>query len=252
MYLGDAGSMTIGLLLGYLAITSSMKGPTTVVISVPLAIWTIPLMDTGMAIIRRKLQGRSIYSTDRGHIHHSIQRYGWKQLGTLAIIILGAMVAAAGTIYSVYLQSELLAMLSASAVISTMIVTGLFGWPELELLSKRGFGVIKSLIPTINRSTDQPKVEFIKFQGTYWRGAWKEFTEHFEHLNLHSVSVDVNIPWLHEAFAGNWHGGNGLNPSTAFGSVFLVATTASMSAIFASRSEVPVMVHRQVFAPLPA
>ena len=72
IFLGDAGSMLIGLVVGALAISGSLKGPGTVLLAAPLAVWTIPIFDSVAAILRRKLSGRSIYTTDRGHIHHRL------------------------------------------------------------------------------------------------------------------------------------------------------------------------------------
>ena len=49
---------------------------TTVALAAPTALLTIPFFDTAAAILRRKLTGRSIYTTDRGHLHHCLQRRG--------------------------------------------------------------------------------------------------------------------------------------------------------------------------------
>src|SRR5262249_14448388 len=72
MFLGDSGSMLIGLVIGVLALQSSLKGPATVALTAPAAILAIPIFDTAAAILRRKLTGRSIYTTDRGHLHHCL------------------------------------------------------------------------------------------------------------------------------------------------------------------------------------
>ena len=72
IFLGDAGSMLIGLVVGTLAIGGSFKGPATVALAAPLAIWALPIFDSVAAIMRRKLTGRSIYATDRGHLHHRL------------------------------------------------------------------------------------------------------------------------------------------------------------------------------------
>ena len=64
IFLGDAGSMLVGLVLGTLAIESSLKTPATIVLSFPVALLALPIFDTTAAIVRRKLTGRSLYSTD--------------------------------------------------------------------------------------------------------------------------------------------------------------------------------------------
>src|SRR5437868_2212657 len=76
IFLGDSGSMLIGLVLGVLAIKSALKTPTTVALMAPAVLLTIPIFDTFAAILRRKLTGRSIYSTDRGHLHHCLLSRG--------------------------------------------------------------------------------------------------------------------------------------------------------------------------------
>jgi UDP-GlcNAc:undecaprenyl-phosphate GlcNAc-1-phosphate transferase len=76
IYLGDAGSMTIGLFVGVLAVWSSVK-ESTILASAPVAILAIPLFDSTAAVLRRWLTGRSIYATDRAHLHHLLQqRFG--------------------------------------------------------------------------------------------------------------------------------------------------------------------------------
>src|SRR5205807_323940 len=76
IFLGDCGSMLIGLVVGVLAIESSLKGPATVALAVPAALLVIPIFDTSTAILRRTLTGRSIFTTDRGHLHHCLQGRG--------------------------------------------------------------------------------------------------------------------------------------------------------------------------------
>jgi len=60
IFLGDAGSMLIGLVVGALAIRGSLKGPGTVLLAAPLAVWTLPVFDSAAAILRRNLPGKSI------------------------------------------------------------------------------------------------------------------------------------------------------------------------------------------------
>ena len=65
----------IGLVIGVLAFRSALKAHAAVLqLAAPLSLLTIPIFDTTAAILRRKLTGRSIYSTDRGHIHHCLLR----------------------------------------------------------------------------------------------------------------------------------------------------------------------------------
>ena len=61
IYLGDAGSMTIGLLISGLSIRSCGGGPETTVHLMPvIALLLLPLLDIVTALCRRWLRGRSI------------------------------------------------------------------------------------------------------------------------------------------------------------------------------------------------
>ncbi len=77
IFLGDTGSMLIGMLLGTLALRSSVKSQASLALVAPVAILSILIFDVGMAILRRKLTGRSLYSTDRGHLHHRLTQLGF-------------------------------------------------------------------------------------------------------------------------------------------------------------------------------
>lgn len=69
LFLGDAGSMLIGLTLAYLCIqlTQAPNGYPPI-----LMIWimALPIMDTLYLIINRKTRGVPVFKADRRHIHH--------------------------------------------------------------------------------------------------------------------------------------------------------------------------------------
>ena len=82
IFMGDAGS----LLLGYLCITNifmfsqSNQNPTDLNPTGPyyviaaMVVFALPIIDTVVAIIRRKLAGMSISAPDSNHIHHKLLR----------------------------------------------------------------------------------------------------------------------------------------------------------------------------------
>ncbi len=88
IYLGDAGSMLIGIIVGCLSMRASVKGAGTVLLAAPLAVMTIPILDSLAAVLRRRLAGQSIYFPDRGHLHHRLlARFGskYKVLACVAV-----------------------------------------------------------------------------------------------------------------------------------------------------------------------
>lgn len=76
IFMGDAGS----LLLGYLCVSSVLlftdtpDGPKLV--TAALLVFALPITDTSLAICRRLVSGKSIFSPDNGHIHHILIRRG--------------------------------------------------------------------------------------------------------------------------------------------------------------------------------
>src|SRR5262245_41967258 len=137
IFLGDSGSMLIGLVVGFLGIQCSLKAPATIALAAPLAIMTIPILDTILAITRRKLTGRSIYATDRGHLHHCLLRHGLSNRRALMLVATLCLVTVVGTLTSLLLSNELVAVLSALAVVVMLIVTRLFGHAEMLLIMNR-------------------------------------------------------------------------------------------------------------------
>jgi len=48
----------------------------------------VPIMDTFLAILRRKLKGESVSKPDKSHIHHQLLRRNFSQTTTVLIIYL--------------------------------------------------------------------------------------------------------------------------------------------------------------------
>lgn len=73
IFLGDCGS----LLIGYLCVTTILlfgeQGSTSLVLA-GFIIFGLPITDTTLAIIRRKLAGVSMDTSDAQHIHHQLKR----------------------------------------------------------------------------------------------------------------------------------------------------------------------------------
>ena len=71
IFMGDSGSLTLGFVISMLAIKSLAYLPTVSV----LFISAIPILDTLVVMLRRKIKGRSMFSADRCHIHHILKQF---------------------------------------------------------------------------------------------------------------------------------------------------------------------------------
>ncbi|MFL5338839.1 MAG: glycosyltransferase family 4 protein [Gemmataceae bacterium] len=203
VYLGDCGSMLIGLLIGVMALQSALKGPTTVMICLPVALLTLPIFDSAAAIARRSLTGRSIYTTDRGHLQHCLQRSGLSNRRVLLLVASLCLVTGLGTLASLALQRQVLAVASALAVIGMLTVSRLFGYAELLLVKKH----IVALLLQLRHAQDRARTHetFVRLQGSAdWQELWQSVTETADQLNLLSVRLNVNIPAIHEGYHARW------------------------------------------------
>jgi UDP-GlcNAc:undecaprenyl-phosphate GlcNAc-1-phosphate transferase len=72
IFLGDCGSLPVGFLLGCYGAVWSEKSTTLLGLTAPLLVLAVPLLDVGIAILRRFITGRPIFTADRAHIHHKL------------------------------------------------------------------------------------------------------------------------------------------------------------------------------------
>lgn len=79
IFMGDSGSMLLGFLLGAVTILGVLKSIAAAALLVPLLAVAIPILDTGMAIVRRVLRGQPITHADKEHIHHRLLNLGHSQ-----------------------------------------------------------------------------------------------------------------------------------------------------------------------------
>ena len=99
IFMGDSGSMFLGLLLASAAITLTGQvdpnaisaveaGPTLLPLLLPFAVLAIPVADLLLAIYRRVKAGRSPFAPDKEHLHHRLMVAGNSQERTAVIMYL--------------------------------------------------------------------------------------------------------------------------------------------------------------------
>jgi UDP-GlcNAc:undecaprenyl-phosphate/decaprenyl-phosphate GlcNAc-1-phosphate transferase len=79
VFMGDAGSMTIGFILASVAVLGVLKTAAAVAVGFPLVVLFVPLLDTSFVIARRLKYGQAPWHADSGHLHHRFARIGWGQ-----------------------------------------------------------------------------------------------------------------------------------------------------------------------------
>ena len=114
MFMGDSGSMFLGLMLAASAITltgqidanalSEENGRSTLVpLLLPFAVLAIPLLDLIWAVVRRARSGKSPFAPDKKHIHHKLMELGNSQQRTTIILYLWTAMLALPAVASAFL-----------------------------------------------------------------------------------------------------------------------------------------------------
>lgn len=124
IFLGDTGSLFIGMLLGMLAIRGSLKSGVTVAILTPILVMGLPIVDTLLAIVRRWVRHLPWNAADHGHLHHRLMAFGLSQRQASLFLYSFTVLLCASALASVALQSELLPLFGA--ILGTVGLTYVF------------------------------------------------------------------------------------------------------------------------------
>ena len=140
IFMGDSGSMLIGLVLsgsaltltGQFASVDMSRGaggsqasllPTLLPIVLPISILIVPFADLVLAVIRRTRAGRSPFAPDKQHLHHRLLEIGHSHRRAVLIMWLWAgLIAFGGVLASLY-ASRLTAALLAVWIVVTVVLT---------------------------------------------------------------------------------------------------------------------------------
>ncbi|MBC19001.1 MAG: hypothetical protein CMJ74_01920 [Planctomycetaceae bacterium] len=136
IFLGDAGSLLIGFMIAALSAGGALKTATGFVLIFPTVLLAIPIADTALAIVRRKLMGQGIGDGDRGHIHHRLQERGLSKVHSLLVISGLCIAMAAVVLITGHIQNDWLALLLGSAILTAGFLGRLLGFHELHLASR--------------------------------------------------------------------------------------------------------------------
>jgi UDP-GlcNAc:undecaprenyl-phosphate GlcNAc-1-phosphate transferase len=87
IFMGDCGSMFLGFLIGASSLVCQTKTAAFVGLAIPLLVMGVPILDTGIVIIGRRIIRRySVFTSDRNHLHHRLLDLGLRHR-TVVIVI---------------------------------------------------------------------------------------------------------------------------------------------------------------------
>jgi UDP-GlcNAc:undecaprenyl-phosphate GlcNAc-1-phosphate transferase len=164
IFMGDTGSMLIGLLLAYAPISSlALLDPASLTdtrayaagtvnrygafipLLVPAAILLIPYADLMMAVVRRTRAGKSVFAPDKKHLQHRLLAIGHSHRTSVLIMYLWAALFSGTVILLSIVRTPLfvLAIVTVAAVLGLLLVT----MPRLRPWSRATPGDVGGPVP---------------------------------------------------------------------------------------------------------
>ena len=124
IFVGDSGALFMGYMIACLSLLG-FKSSAFISLVFPLIILFVPLADTSLAIIRRKLKGQKISEADRSHLHHVLMyKIGLSHRNTVLLLYLVTLLFGIDAIVMYFHQT---------AGIIMLLVLCLIAWIFIEL-----------------------------------------------------------------------------------------------------------------------
>ncbi|QGQ20005.1 undecaprenyl/decaprenyl-phosphate alpha-N-acetylglucosaminyl 1-phosphate transferase [Cellulomonas sp. JZ18] len=136
IFMGDSGSMLLGFVMAAAAIVVTgqidpkavvdrVQFPAYVPILLPVAVLVLPLLDMGLAIVRRLLKGKSPFHPDRLHLHHRLLALGHSHRRAVLIMYVWTAVLAFGVAaLAVWSTTTVLVATGVGVLVATLLTLG--------------------------------------------------------------------------------------------------------------------------------
>ena len=109
IFLGDSGSLFIGMTLAAISMYSLFKEKTATLLAVPLVLFGLPLFDTTSVVIGRMAGRKPLFQADKSHIHHRLLELGFETRQAAVFL---------------YIVTSLLSLLTIAAILDREKVQG--------------------------------------------------------------------------------------------------------------------------------
>jgi UDP-GlcNAc:undecaprenyl-phosphate GlcNAc-1-phosphate transferase len=102
VFMGDAGSMTLGFALAWFAV--DLTSADRLALAPITAVWVlaVPLLDMASVMLRRVERGISPFTGDAQHLHHLLLRHGFSTPKTVTLMLSASLVCGVAGLASLY------------------------------------------------------------------------------------------------------------------------------------------------------
>ncbi len=191
IYLGDSGSMVIGLTVGLLGIQGSIKTTATLSITIPAIVMSIPMLDTVLAILRRKLSGQRFDVPDRGHIHHRLLDRGLTNWQALCVIGALCLVTGASATAATLLHLESLAWIVTLCLFVLMVRLRAFGHHEVALAKLKMASLLSRLVARLLAGSRPQPTKRRRLKQADLEGFWSNLVHDVESLGAERLEAHL-------------------------------------------------------------
>ncbi|OEF99243.1 hypothetical protein BHF71_09410 [Vulcanibacillus modesticaldus] len=86
IFMGDAGSAFLGLILAIISIEGALKSATILSILMMILVFGVPIFDTILVLFNRWKNKKPLYIADKNHAHHRLLKKGYSQKQAVGLI----------------------------------------------------------------------------------------------------------------------------------------------------------------------
>jgi len=147
IFMGDSGSMFLGMLLAIATISGIGRNPypptpgdlavSAVPLLVPLLVLLVPFLDVALAIVRRTRRGHSIGTADKEHLHHRILDIGHSHRQAVLLMYLWSALISGSALAVGLIDGRLTVGLIVAGAVVLFLATAL---PRLAQRRRNGNG----------------------------------------------------------------------------------------------------------------
>mgnify|MGYP000961098539 CR=1 FL=1 len=192
LYLGDGGAYFLGFQIGLFSLANSHKGTVIAALVAPLFVLALPIVDTGLAILRRGLRGLPVWRPDRQHIHHRLIQMGFSRRKTVVSLYAVTLVFLGMGFLAYWSRGGLVPLLLGASVVLMLYLAGKLkfsrDWFSIGRVMGNSLGMRRqvqyalSLVRWLElEGTRQPSLELL----------WSDFVFAAQKLGFHSVKLSL-------------------------------------------------------------
>lgn len=154
IFMGDCGALFIGFMLSVISLLGfGFKSSTFFTLGAPIVVLAVPIMDTLIAIIRRKVHHQRFDEADKGHLHHKLM-FSLELGQTKSVLILYIATALFSICSFIHIYSG-----TASILLFALLLLVFEIFVEYTNMISRKYKPILTILNIFLKRDDLPKIK---------------------------------------------------------------------------------------------